>query len=174
MNDQIRVRNARPEEFGAVGTLMVEVYSSLDGFPKPEEQPAYYHSLANIGDWTKKPHTELLVAAMPDGQLAGGVLYFGDMTQYGAGGVAVQAPNSSGFRLLAVGHAFRGLGVGKLLTTACIEKARQSGHGQVLIHSTEFMQVAWKMYESLGFGRAGELDFMQGQLPVYGFRLLLK
>jgi len=35
------------------------------------------------------------------------------------------------------------------------------------------MQTAWRMYENLGFKRSADLDFMQGELPVYGFRLLL-
>jgi len=30
------------------------------------------------------------------------------------------------------------------------------------------------MYENLGFKRSEDLDFMQGELPVFGFRLLLK
>ena len=32
------------------------------------------------------------------------------------------------------------------------------------------MQVAWKMYEDMGFRRSADLDFMQGKLPVFGFR----
>jgi hypothetical protein len=35
------------------------------------------------------------------------------------------------------------------------------------------MQTAWKMYEKMGFVRSLDLDFMQGQLPVFGFRLKL-
>jgi hypothetical protein len=35
------------------------------------------------------------------------------------------------------------------------------------------MQIAWKMYENLGFKRSEDLDFMQGELPVFGFRLAL-
>jgi hypothetical protein len=35
------------------------------------------------------------------------------------------------------------------------------------------MQIAWKMYENMGFKRAKELDFMQGELPVFGFRLVI-
>jgi hypothetical protein len=35
------------------------------------------------------------------------------------------------------------------------------------------MQTAWKMYEGIGFQRSADLDFIQGQLPVFGFRLLL-
>lgn len=33
------------------------------------------------------------------------------------------------------------------------------------------MMTAWKMYERIGFQRALDLDFMQEELPVYGFRL---
>ena len=29
---------------------MIEVYSGLEGFPKADEQPAYYQTLANIGE----------------------------------------------------------------------------------------------------------------------------
>jgi len=30
------------------------------------------------------------------------------------------------------------------------------------------------MYKNLGFKRSEDLDFMPGELPVFGFRLLLK
>jgi hypothetical protein len=35
------------------------------------------------------------------------------------------------------------------------------------------MSVAWQMYEKAGFERSPDLDFMQGELPVFGFRLPL-
>jgi hypothetical protein len=35
------------------------------------------------------------------------------------------------------------------------------------------MKVAWRMYEALGFERSPDLDFLQGELPVFGFRLKL-
>jgi len=68
----------------------------------------------------------------------------------------------------------RGQGIGKLLTNECIRKARDHKALQLIIHTTMAMQIAWKMYENLGFKRSGDLDFMQGELPVYGFRLLLQ
>jgi len=60
---------------------MVAVYSQLEGFPTESEQPNYYKMLANIGDFTQKPGTELLVAVSPEGKLAGGSVYFEDMQQ---------------------------------------------------------------------------------------------
>lgn len=172
-SSEYTVRNALPEEFSTIGQLMVEVYSRLEGFPKRSEQPDYYEMLANIGEITKKPHTELLVAATSDGRIAGAVVYFSDMSSYGSGGTATSEKNASGFRLLAVDPEARGRGIGKLLTEACINKARKDKNEQLIIHSTKFMQVAWKMYEKLGFKRSEDLDFMQGELPVFGFRLSL-
>ena len=167
------VRNAKPEEFAEIGNLMVLVYSQLDGFPKPNEQPAYYQMLSNIGDQTKKPCTELLVAITTDGKIAGGVVYFSDMQYYGSGGTATKEKNASGFRLLAVDPTYRGQGIGKLLTLECIKKAKEDKTQCVVIHTTKAMQTAWKMYEKIGFKRNEDLDFMQGELPVFGFRLSL-
>jgi GNAT superfamily N-acetyltransferase len=167
------VRNAKPEEFSAIGKLMVRVYSQLEGFPKESVQPNYYKMLANVGELTHKPETELLVALSSDHKIAGAVVYFSDMQYYGSGGTATKEQNSSGFRLLVVDPAARGQGIGKLLTKECIRKAKDKKHFQVIIHSTMAMQTAWKMYESIGFKRSEDLDFMQGELPVFGFRLSL-
>ena len=129
--------------------------------------------LANIGDWCQKPCTELLIALSPDGKVGGAVVYFSDMQYYGSGGTATSEKNAAGFRLLAVDPELRGQGLGKQLTLACIEKAREAGLGQVIIHSTKFMETAWKMYERMGFKHSEDLDFMQEELPVFGFRLNL-
>lgn len=167
------IRNATPDEFEEIGKLMVAVYSQLAGFPTPDEQPAYYKMLANIGELTKKPETELLAAVSQDGDIAGAVVYFSDMQYYGSGGTATSEKNASGFRLLAVSPAARGKGIGKLLTSECINRATERQHAQVVIHTTKAMQVAWKMYEKFGFKRSTDLDFMQEELPVFGFRLKL-
>lgn len=168
---QFIIRNAKPSEYDEIGKLMVRVYSQLDGFPKPDEQPAYYNLLLNIGDFADKPGTELLTAVTVDGKLLGGVVYFNDMQYYGSGGTTTQEKNAAGFRLLAVDPNARGLGIGKLLTEACIQKAKDAKVSQLIIHSTKAMQTAWKMYENMGFKRSEDLDFLQAELPVFGFRL---
>jgi GNAT superfamily N-acetyltransferase len=164
------IREAKEEDFGPLGQLMVSVYSNLDGFPKPEEQPHYYDMLANIGRMTRKPGARLLVAVAGD-LVLGGVVYFSDMAQYGSGGTATREVNAAGFRLLAVAAEARGMGVGKALAVRCVELAREMRLGQVIIHTTDAMRVAWRMYENLGFKRSPDLDFMQEKLQVYGFRL---
>lgn len=170
---QYLIRNAHPNEFVELGKLMVQVYLQLEGFPKENEQPNYYKMLANIGELTNNPETELLVAVSIDNKIVGGVVFFGIMKYYGSGGIATQEQNASGFRLLAVDSLKRGCGIGKLLTNECIRKAVENKRSQVIIHSTKAMRIAWKMYEDMGFKRSEDLDFTQGKLPVYGFRLLL-
>ncbi|PHN04813.1 GNAT family N-acetyltransferase [Flavilitoribacter nigricans] len=167
------VRNATPDEYRDVGVLMVEVYAQLAGFPSPTEQPAYYQMLRDVGTLTDRPDTELLVAAGPGNAIWGAVVYFGDMQYYGSGGTATREPNAAGFRLLAVSPAARGRGIGRRLTQACIAKARQAQRHQLIIHTTKAMMIAWGMYEKMGFQRSEDLDFMQGDLPVFGFRLML-
>ncbi|MGH1366191.1 MAG: GNAT family N-acetyltransferase [Calditrichia bacterium] len=172
-SNKYTLRDALPGEFPEIGKLMVRVYSVLEGFPTPEEQPAYYKLLANIGSLTNSPQTRLLVAVTPSGKIGGAVVYFGDMQYYGSGGTATSEKNAAGFRLLAVDPAARGNGLGKLLTNACIQTAKSAGLNQMVIHSTEAMKIAWGMYERIGFIRSEDLDFMQGELEVFGFRLKL-
>ena len=174
MSTDLTIRDARADEFTAIGRLLVEVYSSLAGFPTPAEQPPYYELLENIGRLTEKPQARLLVAVTPQGELAGSIAYFGDMAHYGSGGIATCVKNASGIRLLGVRTRHRNLGAGRALTQACIELARKARHGEVILHTTQPMQVAWHLYESLGFVRSEELDFSQQGLPVFGFRVRLR
>ena len=173
MHLPLTIRDLRPEESTPLGQLMVEVYSRLEGFPTPAEQPQYYELLANVGRFAARPRTRVLVALNPQSELVGGVVYFGDMAEYGSGGTATSIRDASGIRLLAVSPRHRGTGAGRALTHACIALAREQRHSQVILHTTQAMQVAWRMYEKLGFERSVDLDFLQQGLPVYGFRLPL-
>jgi GNAT superfamily N-acetyltransferase len=169
----MQIRDIVPQEHSALGELMVDVYSQLEGFPSPREQPRYYEMLSKIGSFTSKPGVRALVAVSSSQQLLGGVVYFGDMREYGSGGIATRESNTAGIRLLGVKPEMRGQGVGKSLTLACVGLAREQQHRQVILHTTQAMRVAWGMYERLGFRRSADLDFMQEALPVYGFRLSL-
>ena len=174
MKTNIQIRDLQKEEFEQFGQLLVEVYSKLEGFPTPGEQPDYYKMLSNIGTFTEKKDTRVLVAISNNGELLGGVVYFGDMVEYGSGGTATKEKKASGIRLLGVSPKSRGMGVGKSLTNACIQLAKEKENAQVILHTTKAMKVAWGLYERLGFQRSTDLDFMQGDLAVFGFRMKLE
>ena len=174
MTTSLEIREIVRDEYERLGQLMVEVYSNLEGFPTPSEQPGYYEMLANMGEFTEQKDTQVLVAMSAGGEMVGGVVYFADMARYGAGGTATAEENASGIRLLGVDPKSRGAGVGKALTNACIQLARDKAHSQVILHTTQAMRIAWGLYERLGFERSPDLDFVQEDLPVFGFRLRLK
>lgn len=174
MTSPLTIRDLLPGEGEALGQLLVEVYSHLEGFPTPTEQPLYYEMLSNIGRFTEKEGVRVLVARSPQNELVGGVVYFSDMSQYGSGGTATAVKHASGIRLLGVHPTFRQGGAGKALTQACITLAREQGQAEVILHTTQAMQVAWGLYERLGFTRSEDLDFSQQGLSVYGFRLRLE
>jgi GNAT superfamily N-acetyltransferase len=173
MTASLEIREVLRDEYEQLGQLMVEVYSDLEGFPTPDEQPSYYEMLAQIGSLTEQEDTQVLVAISAEKEMVGGVVYFGDMARYGAGGTATAEKNASGIRLLGVDPRSRRAGVGKALTNTCIQLARDKGHSQVILHTTQAMQAAWDLYQKVGFERSPDLDFTQEELPVFGFRLRL-
>lgn len=170
----LSIRPSKTDEFETVGNLMVEVYAQLEGFPKPNEIPEYYEFLKNVGSLTSKNGVEIIVADTLEKGIVGAVVYFSDLKHYGAGGLITKLDNAAAFRLLAVDPNTRGLGIGKQLTKACLARALNQGFDEVYIHSTSFMKTAWSMYERIGFTRFEKLDFIQGDIPVFGFRYQLK
>jgi GNAT superfamily N-acetyltransferase len=167
------IREAHPDEHAHLGQLMVDVYRQLEGFPGPDEIPQYYHILKNVGDFTKQPKVKLFVAVSENGKVDGGLVYFGNMKYYGAGGETTTSQNAAAFRLLAVSPETRGKGLGKLLIQHSMNQAKSEGFEQLVIHSTKSMMVAWKMYKRMGFVQFPEIDFEQNGVQVFGFRYTL-
>jgi len=169
----ITIREATTAEHHPLGQLMVRAYSQLEGFPRPDEQPDYYEMLTHVGTLTERSGTHLIVALDDENNLLGGVVYFSDMQSYGSRSSVTQVENASGIRLLAVDPDLTGGGVGRALTQACIDRAKENGHAEVLLHSTAMMEIARGLYKRMGFQRATEFDFTQEDLPVFGYRLKL-
>ncbi len=168
------ITECSPNDFDALGNLTVEVYSNLANMPSSQIMPEYYQLLRDTRSRALQPTTKIFAAYSETNQLLGGVTFIGDMAYYGSGGTATTIKNSAGFRLLAVATEARGFGVGKALSIFCIEEAVKLNVEQLIIHSTHSMQVAWKMYQKLGFERFPEIDFDQSGLAVFGFRKRLK
>ncbi len=80
--------------------------------------------------------------------------------------------DAAGIRMLAVAADAQGRGVGEALTRACIDRARAAGRGQIVLHSTDRMTTAHRLYERLGFVRDPSIDW-EGEpgLWLRGFRL---
>ena len=66
-------------------------------------------------------------------------------------------------RFLSVDPDFGGQGIGRKLTTMCIEKAKQDGEKTIALHTSELMDKARHIYESLGFEILREIDQRLGK-----------
>ncbi|MEL6252257.1 MAG: GNAT family N-acetyltransferase [Bacteroidota bacterium] len=70
-------------------------------------------------------------------------------------------------RMVGVDPGFRGKGIARKLTKMCIAYAKQSKEEIIALHTSEFMNAARHLYESLGFERIKELN------PIFGKRYWL-
>ncbi len=73
---KIHIRDIQSDEFEALGEIMIDAYSSLEGFLSSQEQPGYYEMLRHIGSFTEKPATRVLVALSDHAEILGGVVSF--------------------------------------------------------------------------------------------------
>lgn len=156
----VRVRPAEPSEHDAVGELTVAAYEAL-GYPLGD----YADSLRDVAG--RAPSADVLVAES-DGRVVGAVTYVPGPDSASA---EFEDPDGAGIRFLAVASEAQGRGVGRRLLEACVERARAQGRGRIVLHTTEYMRTAQRMYESFGFVRdpARDLTVERG-LRLLGYR----
>lgn len=65
-------------------------------------------------------------------------------------------------RMVGVNPEYGGKGIGKKLTQMCIDSAKETKEKIIALHTSEFMDVARHIYESIGFEQTKELE------PLYG------
>jgi ribosomal protein S18 acetylase RimI-like enzyme len=70
-------------------------------------------------------------------------------------------------RMVGVYPDYRGQGIARKLTEMCIDQARQTKEHTLTLHTSEFMNAARHIYESLGFSVLREID------PIFGKRYWL-
>jgi predicted N-acetyltransferase YhbS/quercetin dioxygenase-like cupin family protein len=77
----------------------------------------------------------------------------------------------AGLRALGVEPRARGLGIGRALLGACLERARDAGAPVLCLHTAEFMAAAVAIYEAAGFRRDPAHDFdVTSRLDLIGVR----
>lgn len=155
----VSIRAAGAEDFDRARVVLEAAYTEYESqFPASNWVP-YLADILDIEGRAKD--SDLLVAEMA-GDTVACVSYYppGAKMAYPSTTFSEQWPADwSAFRLLAVDPSARGSGVGRLLTEACIERARTQGATAVGLHTTAPMAVARSMYGRMGFERAPRYDF---------------
>jgi ribosomal protein S18 acetylase RimI-like enzyme len=163
----LQVRAARPDEYAVLGELTVEAYAAADPAVMYGD---YADELRDVAG--RAAGADVLVAVdEQDGEVLGGVTYVPGPASPAA---EFAEADAAGIRMLAVAPSARRRGVGEALTVACVERAQAAGRRHVLLHSTDRMTAAHRLYQRLGFVRDPSLDW-EGEpgLWLRGFRLRL-
>ena len=168
---ELTLRDARPEDGAAIEDVTLSAYQEY----APVMQAGWEIYRQNILRTLADVHPAEQIVAERDGRLVGTVLLFPAKRK-------VDLPDGSQFvfespeiRLLAVAPAARGQGVGVALMNECMRRAQQAGNAAITLHTTEMMQVAKRMYESMGFVRAPELDFTPApEFVIMGYRYTIE
>jgi ribosomal protein S18 acetylase RimI-like enzyme len=162
----MEVRLVRPDEHEALGKLTLAAYRGVD--PRTTDAgDGYDDELVDVG--RRAVDADVLVVADPERGVLGGVTYVPDS---GSSSAEFTDPDAAGIRMLAVSGEARGRGVGEALVRACIDRATAAGKRRIVLHSTERMTVAHRLYQRLGFVRDEATDWepVPG-LVLLGFRL---
>jgi ribosomal protein S18 acetylase RimI-like enzyme len=165
----VRIRDARPDELETVGEIRVAAYLA-DGFLSADS--AYTPRLRSLG---ADGDGDVLVAVREDADGTGRDEILGTVMICGwPGGELPQSADEAEVRALAVAPDARGLGIGRRLLGAIIERARASGVRHLVLASRTDMVRAQHLYVEAGFSRLTERDWapMPGvNLLAFGLRL---
>lgn len=153
------MREARLDEYEAVGRLTVAAFAELAADLSEEAWADYRQDLADVA--RRAERGAVLVAASPDA-LLGAVSYYPPMPRP-AGNTWWWWPEDYAYlRALAVPPAARGRGIGRLLTQACIQRARLDGGGGIALNTSPLMAVAQGLYERMGFRPVADAGAWEG------------
>ncbi|MEA2433276.1 MAG: hypothetical protein QOG54_733 [Actinomycetota bacterium] len=170
----VSIRVAAETDFDPARRVLRAAYAGYESsFPEANWVP-YLKDILDLEG--RADASELLVAEM-DGEIVGCVSYFppGSKASYPSDAFSERWPSDwAAFRLLSVDPQIGGRGIGRQLTEACIERARQGGSPALGLHTTAPMAIARGMYERMGFKRAPQYDFRPGPtVLVEAYRLSL-
>jgi ribosomal protein S18 acetylase RimI-like enzyme len=142
------VEAARPVDFPRIAELTVSVY--VDG---GLASPGYAPELADVAG--RADRAELLVVRDTAGSVVGSVA----LVVAGDFGNITTSEEEAAFRMLVVDPAVQGQGIGELLVTTCLDRARAAGKRRMVISTDTVMTTAQRLYQRLGFTRLPERDW---------------
>lgn len=145
----MRVREVRPDELAAVGSLTVAAYRA-DGFVA---ESGYAAALADAA--ARAAAAELLVA-VDDADIPIGTV---TIVHAGSRFAELATEGELEFQMLAVAPEARGRGAGSALMAAVLQRARRAGAPRVVASSLPQMSAAHRIYHRLGFRRLLERDW---------------
>jgi GNAT superfamily N-acetyltransferase len=164
----MEVREVRPEEYQEAGDVVARAYSE---FWDPAD-PGWGEHIDLVRDVAGRVDRTVVLVAVDAGRVMGSASIelndvIGDDDREAIPGVA-------GLRMVGVDPAHRRRGVGRALIEEVIARCRRAGKQWLILRTTPPMTQAQRLYRSLGFERATDLDLpVDENLTLVGYRLRL-
>ena len=163
------IRDTLKEELPYIREIRLEAYEEHSKKIPELHWNALKQSI--LSDSDDQPGIERMVAEI-DGEIVGTVALFSPEVEAYKGLVDDQLEHPE-LRMLAVSPKARGKGVAKALIEECIVRSKTKGYTAMGLHTADFMENAVKLYNSLGFKRLPENDFipLEDGIVVKAFRI---
>jgi ribosomal protein S18 acetylase RimI-like enzyme len=149
----IEIREVRPEEYEEAGRVTADAYR---GYVRPEDSSDWTEYLDELADVAgRAPRTTVLVA-LEGGRIVGtNTLELDRRVDEGQDHMEAERlpSHEAHIRMLAVAPEAQGRGIGRALMDESIRVAKEHGKTLMTLHTTNRMNVAQRMYESMGFTR---------------------
>jgi len=154
---------ATSKDFEAIADLNVASYTEFASHLQSGSWEVMQKNLRNIAE---RAETAEFMICRSGNDIIGSVAY----CPAGKGDSAIFKPDMASILLLAVHPQYRGQGIAKALTLACISRARNDKASSIGLFTSELMQSAQHIYRSLGFEQESDLPKRYG---VRYFRFVL-
>jgi ribosomal protein S18 acetylase RimI-like enzyme len=159
MNSHLIFREGLPAEKYSLQLLGIRSYSQFSKLLARKDWETMHRFLHNDKMWDQLVNNSKTFVCEADDKLVGmAYLVPGNNPTY------LYPADWSYVRLVGVDPAYRGNGIARRLTQMCVDHARKTNEKIVGLHTSEKMQDAIHIYESIGFKLYKEID------PIYGMR----
>jgi ribosomal protein S18 acetylase RimI-like enzyme len=144
----IEIGIVQDDEAESLGELIVAAYNAIPGSMSDPEYDA------EISDVRSRARQVPVLVARRSHRLLGGLTYVPEPGPF----AELAEDGDAEIRMFAVARDAQGTGVGRLLVTHAIERARAEHRRRLVLSTSPWMVSAQRLYESRGFRRNPERD----------------
>lgn len=156
----MEIRPPDPSEHDALAALAVRAYVAVPGIER------YADHLGELRDVAGRVHDNVVLVAYIGGRPVGLVTY---VPGHDSPLAEFEDRDAAGIRALAVDPGYQRRGIGRALTVACLDQARADGRRLVVLHTTDELVAAHKLYGSMGFERDPARDYSADGINLSGY-----
>lgn len=165
-SNRLIIRESKPDELDKIKKVLIEAYEQYAAILTKEQWENYKNSII---DAAEKSKTKTKLVAIADNVLLGACFIYDSAEKaYGLTDLEIEYPI---IRLIGVSPKARGLGIATELIRASCNLSLEWGTDRIVLHTSDMMKSAIRLYEKLGFKRAKQYEFMNGNILVKSYEL---